>query len=110
MRNRKPEYIKKMINTEAPNGYKFDLANYLYNPSFDYDYPSFLKMIEQTETTETYKRIYYFKYYDGEGEYLEEIFTRIKDGDAWQVVKNRTEKSLEKSNRFNLKKLLSFCN
>ena len=110
MRNRKPEYIKKMINTEAPNGYKFDLANYLYNPSFNYDYPSFMKMIEQTETTETYKRIYFFKYYDGEGEYFSETFTRKKNGDAWQVITDRVQISLEKSNRFNLKKLLSFCN
>lgn len=108
-RNLKPEYINKIRAIEAPNGYKFDIGNYLYNPSYDNDYPAFVKMISETEKTETFRRVYYFKYLDGSGEYIEEIYTRKKDGEKWQIVTDRTEKVLEKSNRYNVKKLLAFC-
>lgn len=107
-RNRKPEYIKKLINTQAPNGYKFDVANYLYNPSCDNDYPSFTKVLSEDEETQTVRRVYYFKYRDGSGEYKEAVYN-IPKAEGWAVVKNRTEKVLESSDRFNLKKLLSFC-
>lgn len=33
------DYISKLIKTVAPNGYKFDVANYLYNPACDCEYP-----------------------------------------------------------------------
>lgn len=108
-RNLKPEYIKKIAAIKAPNGYKFDLANYLYNPAYGNDYPAFLKMISETESTQTFRRVYYFKYCDGTGEYIAEEFTRKRDGGDWQIVKNRTETVLEQSNRYNVKKLLEFC-
>jgi len=108
-RNRKPEYINKIRKIQAPNGYKFDLANYLCNPSYDYDYPSFIKIISEDETTMTLRRVFYFKYYDGSGEYREEIYKRIKNGSEWQIARNTTENVLEKSNRFNINKLLTFC-
>ena len=82
-RNRTLAYINRFRKMEAPNGYKFDIANYLYNPSMDNEYPAF---------------------------HIAETFTREKNGDAWQVVTNRTQKVLERSNRYNVKKLLSFCN
>lgn len=53
---------------------------------------------------------YYFKHWDGTGEYIAEEYTREKNGGDWQIVKNRTEKVLEQSNRYNVKKLLTFCN
>lgn len=108
-RNLKPDYIRKLRNTEAPNGYHFDIANYLYNPSYDYDYPSFQKKICETEITETFRRVYYFKYYNGSGEYKAEVYKRQKNGDKWQIINERAEETLETSNRFNLNKLLSFC-
>ena len=108
-RNRTPEYINRIRKIEAPNGYKFDIANYIYNPSLDNEYPAFIKMISETEETQTFRRVYYFKYWNGTGEYLEETFTRKKNGESWQIVSGRTEKSLEKANRFNVNKLLSFC-
>lgn len=37
-RNRTPAYINRFRKMEAPNGYKFDIANYLYNPAYGYDY------------------------------------------------------------------------
>ena len=108
-RNLKPEYINKIRAIKAPNGYKFDIANYLYNPSFDNEYPAFIKMISETEDTQAFRRVYYFKYYNGTGEYIEEVFTRKKNGDSWQIVTGRTENILEASNRYNIKKLLTFC-
>jgi len=108
-RNRKPEYINRIRHMEVPNGYKFDIANYLMNPSLDYDYPSFIKVIKTEGETETIRRVYYFKYYDGTGEYLEEIFTHKISGESkWEVV-SPSRKTLESGNRFNIKKLISFC-
>ena len=108
-RNRKPEYIRKIASIQAPNGYKFDIANYLYNPSMNHEYPSFVKKIEETESTETFRNVFFFKYYNGTGEYIAETYTRIKNGDSWQVVKDRTAEVLETANRYNVNKLLSFC-
>ncbi len=109
-RNRKPEYINRIRKIEAPNGYKFDIANYLYNPSYDNDYPAFIKMIEETETTQTFRRVYYFKYYNGDGEYIAEEFTmQSAEYPHWQVVSNRKETILEKAKRYNVNKLLTFC-
>ena len=108
-RNKDKDYILKIMSIKAPNGYKFDFTNYLLNPHIAYDYPSFKKTISEDEETATIRRVYYFKYYNGTGEYREEIFTEKKNGDTWQVVHNRTEKVLAESKRFSLKKLITFC-
>lgn len=108
-KNLKRDYIKKMLDMEAPNGYKFDVANYLYNPAYGNEYPAFFKVVSETDTTETIRRVYYLKHYDGTGEYIAETFTRQKDGSAWQIVKGRKKEVLEAANRYNVKKLLTFC-
>lgn len=108
-RNRTVAYINKIRAIEAPNGYKFDIANYLYNSSCGYDYPSFYKVIESNETTEIVRRVYFFKHYDGNGEYIAETYKRNKNGNGWQITTDSTEKILEQSNRYNVKKLLTFC-
>lgn len=105
-RNMKREYISKLLKTEAPNGYKFDAASYLYNPSYDCDYPSFSKVIAEDEHTQTVRRVYYFKHYNGTGEYIAETFNRPKEP-GWAIVHQRDEKILASDTRFNLKKLLS---
>lgn len=108
-RNRKPEYIKKLIHTTTPNGYRFDIANYLYNPHRSYEYPSFIKKLNETESDETFRRVYYFKYNDGSGEYIEEVYTAPKTKETWRVIPNPKETVLESSPRFSLAKLISFC-
>ena len=105
-RNRKPEYINKIRKMEAPNGYTFDLANYLYNPSYDCEYPAFHKVIAEDEHAQTISRVYYFKYYDGSGEYIQDVYQRpITPG--WAITKQRESKVLEKSNRFSINRLLA---
>lgn len=101
-------YINKIRAIEAPNGYKFDIANYFYNSASGYDYPAFVKKIDETETTQTFRRVYYIKYWDGTGEYKAEEYIRGKNCRDWQVAKKRT--TLEQSNRYSIKKLLTFCN
>ena len=108
-RNLKPEYINKIRAIEAPNGYKFDIANYLYNPDLTNEYPSFKKLMSETETTQKFRRVYYIKHWNGTGSYKAEEYTLERNGETWQVCKNRTESVLEESNRFNIKKLLTFC-
>lgn len=105
-RNKDPKYIKKLIATEAPNGYKFDLANYLYNPSYDCEYPAFHKVIAEDENTQTIRRYYYFKYHNGAGEYIVDTYQRPKT-DGWAVTKQRESEVLAEANRFSLNKLLS---
>lgn len=108
-RNLKPEYINKIRKIQAPNGYRFDIANYLHNPAYGNEYPAFHKIISEDVETITIRRVYYFKHYDGTGEYIAEVYTRKKNGDAWQVVTGREEKILETASRYNINKLLSFC-
>ena len=108
-RNFKRDYINRILNMEVPNGYKFDLANYLHNPHLNYEYPSFNKVIEEDESSITERRVYYFKYYNGTGEYREMIYKVNKSKDAWNVIRTISEKTLEESNRFNIKKLIGFC-
>lgn len=108
-RNLKRDYIKKILTIKAPNGYKFDLANYIGNPAYDYDYPSFYKVIAETDTEITKRRVYYMKYYNGGGEYCAETYTLNKDGDTWQIARNHKSETLEEASRFNINKLLTFC-
>ena len=108
-RNRTPKYINRIRKIEAPNGFKFDIANYLYNPSYEYDYPHFMKVIAEDEDTQKIKSVYYEKFYDGTGQYTVQTYHRKKNGPNWQIVTHVTNTLLEKSNRFNINKLLSFC-
>lgn len=109
-RNLKREYIKKILAIKAPNGYKFDLVNYVGNPAYDYDYPSFYKVISETETEITKRRVYYMKYYNGGGEYCAETYTLDKSGEnEWRIARNVKTETLEEANRFNINKLLTFC-
>lgn len=105
-RNLKRENLKKLAGIETKNGYKVTLANYVYNPNRMYDYPVLQKVVDEDEKSRTIRQVYYFKYYDGSGEYITETHTEPKDGEnTWYVVKDKAEKTLEASNRFSLKRL-----
>lgn len=106
-RNLKPDYINKIRKMPVPAPYKFDIGNYLYNPSPDCEYPAFCAVITEDEKTQTVRRVQYFKFYDGTGEYQEVIYTRPKET-GWAVVEQRSEKVLAQSSRFSLKTLISF--
>ena len=106
-RNLKPEYIRKLLKLEIPNGYKFDIANYLHNPVWTHDYPAFVKTVEEDAETFTIRSVEYHKHYDGRGEYVEEFNTYSKsEKGAWQVAKRHKSVTLETANRFNLNRLL----
>jgi len=107
-RNHKPENLKKLSQIQTKNNFKIDLANYLYNASYNHDYPSLIKITNETETEKQYTRIYYFKHYNGTGEYILETYTHQKtnDGNPWQISKKQKEIKLEDNNRFNLKHLI----
>ena len=108
-RNRTPKYVNRLIHAKAPNGYRFDIANYLYKPDLSHDYPHFIKIIDQDEETEKIRGVYYEKYYNGSGAYKVETYHRKKNGSNWQVVTHYQSILLEKADRFNLNKLLTFC-
>lgn len=106
-RNLKPEYINKIRKTPVPAPYKFDIGNYLYNPSTDCDYPAFHAVIAEDEKTQTIRRIQYFKFYDGSGAYQEVIFSRPKET-GWAVTREISNKTLAESSRFSLKTMISY--
>lgn len=109
-RNLKRDYLKKLAGIETANGYKVDLANYVYNPNYMYEYPTLKKVIKETDDSLTVCTIYYFKYYGGSGEYIRKIHTEPKqDAGTWYVVKDKEEQTLEESNRFNLNKLIQYA-
>lgn len=108
-RNLKKDYLKKLINTKTPNGFKFDLANYVYNPSYDHEYPSFRKQIAEDEIGYVFEEVSYCKHYDGSGEYLRTQYSVPKEDGEWHVVKSLSKEVIATSNRFNLNTLISFC-
>ena len=107
-RNMNPTYLNKLRKIEK-NGFTFDLANYLYNPAYGNDYPSFRKILSKSADSTTYMVIYYFKYYDGTGEYISEIYTAPNTDSEWVVTSTVQKTVLASANRFNLNTLLSFC-
>ena len=110
-RNHKPQNLKKLSQITTTNGFKIDLANYLYNPSYNHDYPSLIKVTAETETEKQYTRVYYFKHYNGNGEYILETYTHKKTNDTnpWRISKKQQEIKLEDNNRFNLKHLIELA-
>lgn len=103
-RNIKPEYLRKLASIET-NGFKVDLANYLYNPAHGYEYPTLIKRIGGDDKEEQYQTLKYFKYYDGRGEYSIETYSRLNNGETWQIIHNRKESVIEESNRYSLPRL-----
>lgn len=109
-RNTKKEYLLKLLKMEK-NGYKFDIANYLHNPSYDHDYPSFRKTIAEDDETMTVNEIMYFKHWNGEGEYtsVTSTYTKAEAVGSWNIAHKVERKVLGTGNRFNLNTLLSYC-
>ncbi len=107
-RNTNRDYLLKLLKTETKHGYKFDIANYLHNPAYGYDYPRFRKVIAETADSVTYRDVLYFKFYDGTGEY-QAVTYEAPRGEGWHVVKETEKEVLATGSRFSLKTLLSFC-
>lgn len=105
-RNLKVENLKKLSAIKTTNGYKIDIANYVYNPSFEHEYPQLKKIINETETDRYYKTVSYFKHYNGTGEYITETYSAKKSDNAWSITKDNKKEVIENNDRFNLKKLI----
>lgn len=108
-RNRKPEYLKKLVNIQTANGYKVDIANYLCNPSLDNEYPGLRKVLEEDDEHITVSQVFYFKYYNGTGDYIVKTWTAPKDGSTWQIVNVTEKKTVKSSNRFSLNELIKIA-
>ena len=110
-RNRSAAYIRKLLGIVTLNGYKCDIANYLTNPSYDHEYPNFVKMIAEKDGVKTFRAVRYFKYRDGTGDYEEEFYdvSAADNAGGWAICHNVRTTKLEVSPRFSLNKLLSFC-
>lgn len=106
-KNLKKDYIKKLIGITTKNGYKIDISNYIYNPSYDNQYPSLIKTVSEDEHEKVISRVYYFKYYNGNGEYITETYNLPKgDNNTWVFIRKKKENVIESSNRFNLNHLI----
>lgn len=108
-RNLKKDYLRKLANIETANGFKVDLANYIYNPSYEYDYPTLKKVVSEDAEKVELIEVQYFKYYNGSGEYLIKEYAMPNNKDAWNIARNVKEKVVEASNRFNLTKLIQLA-
>lgn len=105
-RNKKPEYIRKLFKIETSNGFKVDVANYLYNPSYDNDYPNLIKTENNILTV-----VRYFKFYGGGGQYEKQVF-EIPEGSAentWRILKPISNEVIEESNRFSMNRLIKIA-
>ena len=108
-RNTKRDYIKKLLGIETGNGYKIDVANYLYNPALDNEYPALKKKISETPERVTFSSVYFMRYYDGTAEYKEKVYSAPNTGDTWNVVNIESERVIEPGQRFNLNKLIQLA-
>ena len=109
-RNLKPANLKKLSQIQTSNGFKIDLANYIYNPSYDHEYPNLLKLTHETESERFYTKIKYFKRYNGTGYYSTETYShKIDPSNSWSIANSLKETELEESNRFNLKHLIELA-
>ena len=106
-RNLKKSNLKKLSEIITSNNFKIDIANYIYNPSHDHEYPSFRKLITEDEDQKHFITLKYFKHYSGNGEYIKESYTskKNKDGNSWSITTNNKSIKLEESIRFSLKRL-----
>lgn len=108
-RNLKREYLIKLKGIETKNGFKVDLANYIYNPSHEHEYPTLKKLISETPEKLTFTEFLFFKYYDGTGEYIKKTYSAPNNGNTWNVINQESEIVLEQNNRFSLNKLIKFA-
>jgi|GEM_PF-2597970 len=106
-RNLKRENLKKLQAIKTSNGFKIDLANYMYNPSSSHEYPNLIKITSQTETEKFITSVQYFKHYNGTGEYIMQTYShKIDPNNSWSIANNSKQTELESSNRFSLKHLI----
>lgn len=115
MANSKIEKAAKYRKIKAPNGYIFNINNYIYNPSHGNEYPSFIKVIADTDEKTTYKKVYFFRYYDRSAGIYVTTYSRLKNGEMWQVINRNPDYSgkiverLPAGTRFNVKLLFKYC-
>jgi len=109
-RNLKPSNLKKLSQIITLNGFKIDLANYMYNPSYDHEYPNLILLTHETITERFYTNVKYFKRYNGTGYYSLETYSHIiDDSNSWSIAQKVKETELEESNRFSMKRLLELA-
>jgi len=109
-RNLKPANLKKLSQIKTSNGFKIDLANYMYNPSYDHEYPNLIQCTHETSTERFYTTVKYFKRYNGTGYYSMETYShKIDDSNSWSIANSLKETELEDANRFSMKHLIELA-
>jgi len=109
-RNLKPANLKKLSQIITSNGFKVDLPNYMYNPSYDHEYPNLILLTHETTTERFYTAVKYFKRYNGTGYYSTETYSHIIDpSNSWSIANSLKEVELEESNRFSMKRLIELA-
>ena len=109
-RNLKPANLKKLSQIKTTNGFRIDLPNYMYNPSYDHEYPNLIQCTNETESERFYTNIKYFKRHNGTGYYSTEAYShKIDPSNSWSIVNSLKETELEESNRFSMKHLIELA-
>lgn len=110
-KNLKKDYLMKLAAIRTKNGYKCDVANYVYNPAYGYEYPNFVKILEENEEKKVVSRIYFFRHYDGRAEIKERIYDVSKAEGSWVIERNAKTTVLAELGkaRFSLNQLISYC-
>lgn len=110
-RNRSVKYIRNLFKIETKNGYKVDVQNYLYNPSYSYEYPNLFKILEETEEYQIVKKVRFFKTYYKSCYYEVETYTMPKSKESsWGIAQNVKAIQFDlESQRFSMPKLIAFA-
>lgn len=110
--------LYKKLRGQNFNGYTVNAYSLIYGLSHGDEYPKMQKMVDQPDGSIKVYSISYFKYYDKRGEYYFESYTipteeakKYRSGELiCYCQQNRKEVKLEDNNRFNVNKIINYCN
>lgn len=100
---------------QAPNGYKFEKNRFLYGFSHDDEYPSFIKIVEQDDEKIIYKRVSFFRFFNGSAAVFVTVYPWLKNGGRCQIINTNpdySEKVVERfpaGTRYSEKLLFKYC-
>ena len=105
---RTAEQIEKLTNA-APMGWTFDKMRFLYPFEHGDEYPQYFRTIEKNAEYEIIESIYYFKRFNGTGDYKTKKTKFLNNGERVKTGKEIETRAIESASRFNLKRLLEIA-
>lgn len=112
---KKLNFIKKYKDVNI-NGFRLDIASYLYGFRFGDEYPKMNRITYNADGVATLEEIGFFKHYDRSAEYYYKIHTftpeeskQLKNNETFCYCDSSSEKTITPATRFNFNDILNLC-